>query len=521
MLFVTIIVVIALVGVALYVNSTKKRKAADRATPDAAIKSSIPPKESKVESSPPAKKRLDADEVKPVDVNTISLPPKEVSAESPLPASTNKSLLFHLPPDGLAPTLQFYKIKNQQCICEQIVPDPAGEGMYLSVHREKVNFTNLYDLRYVTLDSGQEQLLADLGSDSSYYSASLNDYFFRTTSVVHYETHRLLCLKNGRTIPVQNGSFEMESVTKCRNGLLLKRYGQLYQVTPEKVVGSIELDRNYFSLPLTHPDRNLMLFDYKKYDAAKGKVDYQELSTYYLMEYDDQFRIISQQKILKEQPDKKYDSFISGRSNEILFIEAVDTNGDGIADYSDEHNERIQSIDLQTKEIRTVIDQRMDIRSFQFHPDGFIFFTNETIKDKEMQLILYNLNTGKKTILATLYGKFFNFGFNHDWTRLFFQKVLDTTGRGNFYIWEDESELYAVDLLAENQDFYKQGMARLKDLPGVTPVQLTEPNAAKQPPMADEANPDPAKASDYDGTMKDLFSLLEGFAGEWPKELDR
>jgi len=380
---------------------------------------------------------------------TAPLPPAPERLEADPAAPVARSMCLDLDAPRSRAGLPV-RLADLRSICSEVVISPSGDALYLSVHRELQNFTHLYDLKYYDLSQRRLVTLADVGADSSYFSAVIGDDWFRTASVVHHETHHVRCFRRAERIPLRNGEQIVESLHPAMNGKLLVKNGDRVVCTaPDGIVGALDLGRDFYSVYWAHPHRNVLLLGYKRYDPAKGEVDYEYPATYFLVEVDAAFVIRRREKVLVERADERYGQFTPGRANEILFVKNIDTNGDGIADYRDRRNGFVMRLDLESLEVSAVLPEPMEIRSLMGHPEGLVFFADEQVEDVRSDVIVFDRRTGRKHVLLELRGGCFrDFTLSRDWTRLCYKCVLDTTGRGTHYDWEDESDIYIVDLAA-------------------------------------------------------------------------
>ncbi|MFC1569149.1 hypothetical protein ACFL4L_02835 [bacterium] len=366
---------------------------------------------------------------------------------NPKPTSSDRSLLLHLNEKenvNLTPVC----LETCQDIISEIMVTPKGDAIYLSMMREEVEYTHLYDLKYYDIESDRLTKLVDLGSDSSYYGDFIGNTLYRTTSVKSYENHHVLGFRDGKKLSMPNPKALVEFLLPANGKLITQAGRMLYLSDEEQVLGSMEMERDFFSVDWAHPNKNLILLDVRKYNESEGEVDYEYPATYYLVEYDDAFQIIRKEKVLQERKDLEYNNFVLGDQDDLIFIEDIDMNGDGVADYKDFKNSNLLSMDLETLEITRLIEERLELGNIKVHPAGVVFFTNEVEKDETLELTVLDRRDNSQHVILTLEGESYSgFSFNEDYTRLFYQRILDTTGQGKHYSWEDESEIYYVDLV--------------------------------------------------------------------------
>ena len=328
----------------------------------------------------------------------------------------------------------------------------SGEYLYLTAFREEEGYTSLYDLDLYDFATEEYETLADLGSDCYYYF-EIDDRFYTTSSVIHYESHRLKCFdKNKLSTPLGNKSFS--SVDRMNGKILIQNDLKISCYEEGREVGFFNVESDFAGFVWTSPKQNVAILLYTKYDEDEEEVDWDYPGTYYLVTFDDFYNIIEKKPILQETEIVKYGYFLPGRENELIYTKAVDANGDNVVDYNDKRNVTILSMDLKTLESYVVCDEPMEIRDLQVHPSGRIFFYDETEEDQGGNLWFINRKNNAKHVVMNLKdGCYQNFRLDKDWTKLVYVNVLDTTGDGKRYSWEDDSQIYLVDLkgLMENK----------------------------------------------------------------------
>jgi hypothetical protein len=519
----TVIVLIVLAIVLLFVVFGRKKSAVE----PAASSISVTPPVRSVAASSPGKKPAPEDSGllrsgRPARaLDRMPHPPRSIADDEPLSPSTERSLLFGLS-DGARPTLVPVPFPSLRCICDDIVITPSGDGIYLSVFREKREFANLFTFQYFRFGSGRVETLADVETDSSYYQCFIGDHCFRTRAVKKYETHAVLCFKDGVEVPVPDGDVVVESMLRFRDRLVMKADGPLYLVGADGTVDCLRPEPEVTSVEWLHPERKLLLFTCRAVDPETGKPHYDNLGSYFVAELDENLAIKTKRRVALERPDRKYSRFSLGRDDELIFVESVDLNGDGVADYNESRNMKILAMDLRTGTIRTVLDEMLDLCCCAVHPEGFILCADETVEDHEVELFVIDLNTGKKHPLITLRGGCFrDFRLNRDWTRVAYRKVLDTTGRGTFYSWEDESEIWAIDLLRQGASFQRAGMVKLESIENV-PVEVPDRAKVPEAPARPVAGPSATPAGTAGGASQPstLAPILEALVGGHPSELE-
>ena len=329
------------------------------------------------------------------------------------------------------------RLPGFQAICVDIDFSSTGKGLYLSVHREKRDFRNLYDLKYYDFATGVLTYLADLGSDSSYYKAFLEDKYYRTKATEAYKTHRILCFRDAQFMSIPSGGLVIESLDAANGKLLARGESQLLVLDDHNVLGRIPVDRDLASVVWGHPSRNILLLDYRVYDSSKGGIDYDTPAQYVVLEFDDSCGVTRRQPVSLVPRGSTCGWFADGHANDVVF-----------AEYADQDQvSAVKSLNVDTLAVTTLVDRVTAVRSVQAHPSGLLFFGDEVQKNRSMVLRVLDRRSGNTHVLGTLTGgAFMGLSLSEDWRRLVFRNILDTTGQGKYYDWEDDSEVFTMEL---------------------------------------------------------------------------
>lgn len=336
------------------------------------------------------------------------------------------------------------KITLEKGVYSNFTIHPNKPAMYLCRHREILDFSNLYDLVYVDLSKSKSYLLADLGTDN--YNLDFHaDVLYTTTSVKEFETHKLLAFQDTRkiTTPYDNKIFQ---------GYLFLKTTLVYEVKNKyyylDVLGKerrIDFLDNY-SIHFVHSKRNLLIVSQDNQQIkSKYKSKWEHPQAYFLLEYYDDMTLASTTHLLDETNSNKYQSFTEWGDNDLLFLQATDENGDGLVTYEDKDNKQLLTLNLDTLELNTLTRQKFSIQGFYGLNSEQVFMVDETEEDALYTGLLLHLKTSTLTRCFQLTGgAFTQFQFNHDYTRLYFKKILPDPKKGTFYDWENESEIYEM-----------------------------------------------------------------------------
>ena len=328
------------------------------------------------------------------------------------------------------------RMPDFQSICDEVEISPSGQGFYLSVYREKkASIANLYDLKYCDFATGEMTNLVDIGTDGSYYSAILGGSYYRTQSIKDYTTHRIHCFHGAQSISPPKGWPIVEDIRSVNGKLAARVDEDLLFLDNQGVLGRIPVERDLFSVVWGHPLRNIILLDYRKYDASKGEIDSDVPARYVVVEFDDSFAVTRREEVCLTTQKGGCGWFTYGHMNDVIFAEYMSKAA------------VIKSLDIDTLEITTLVEGVTSARSLHSHPLGLVFFGDEVEEDQSMTLRVFDRNAGNAHVLGSLTdGAFWDFSLSDDWRRLVFRNVLDTTGDGNYYSSEDESEIYTMEL---------------------------------------------------------------------------
>jgi hypothetical protein len=326
---------------------------------------------------------------------------------------------------------------------------PDGRDLYLSRLREKVGSTEQYDLLHFDMEAGGLTRLADVGPDGDYYAGFLGDLFFKTRSVEEYKTHKILCFRRQTSVPdpiekriVQN--FNIMGDKK----LIFKERGQFFEWEPLLSLPiRLDLGKAVQSIRWSHPRRPLLLVQRNR-QGDPGQEDKDPLYEYHFMELSPLHDVNSSWCVLVEGKTRRYGGFTSWTNDLLLLEERFDSNGDGRVDYQDERNEIVHALDLRTGKISPIFPEPGRRSGFDGHPSGrYVYSLEEIAKNEKYILRVVDVKAATLTDLAVLRGGRYLFcQFDGAFRFAVCQRVVDTTGRKNFYSWEDRSSIYRIDL---------------------------------------------------------------------------
>lgn len=359
-----------------------------------------------------------------------------------------KAVKFHSDParridqrlSGLHPMTQ---LEIPEEVYSAIWLSPSGRHLYLAELREVKGFTKHWDLVHYDMQMGERTYLIDLGSDRFYYEFD-GDRFYKTSAVVKYETGRINCFEGARQVSGGADDLVVESFTMMNGHFIVRIEGSHYAIDSHGKRRALNLGDELYSIPWANWDRRMALLDYRYGSEERHALP----SEFHLVEFDEALNVKKTRKVLAGNETKKYQFFTSWTSEEILFAELSDTNQDGKVDYSDERNATIHSLKVETGGIARVMSDRLELRALFGHEAGFFYFVDEVVPKEHSRLSLFDVRDKKATTIKELKGGCFrDFTFDRDATMTVFKKVLDTTGNGNFYDWEDRSQVHRLDLL--------------------------------------------------------------------------
>lgn len=200
-------------------------------------------------------------------------------------------------------------------------------------------------------------------------------------------------------------------------------------------------------IPFSHPTRNIILL--AAYDSEANGDGGIDRNNYYLIEFDDNFKVTKNQLVFNESETltKRYWMFTDWTYSRMLFGESTDTNDDGKIDSQDRKNTLIKSLNIDTGEIDVVFKKKINSGvALQGHHSGLICFT-ERLGEEHIKLFVYDYERkALQEIIDLRGGSYSSFQFSQDWKVLVFQKATDSNGDGTIGGFEDKSQWFVVDI---------------------------------------------------------------------------
>jgi hypothetical protein len=277
----------------------------------------------------------------------------------------------------------------------------------------------------------------------------VGDLFYKTQSVVKYETHKILCFQGRTGIPDPISKLIVQSFAILGGRtLIIKERDQFWEwVTLLSYSMLLDLGEGTQSIAWSHPRRPLLLVKRSRQGGPKEEKD--PLYEYHLVEPSPLHDNAEASRcVLVESKTRRYMRFTSWTDNLLLFGETCDTNGDGTVDHHDDCNESVHVLDLRTGKVSPVLPALANRTGLGGHPSGrYVYSLEEIAKNEKYVLRILDTRATTTTDLAVLRdGKYLSCEFDSAFRFAVCQRVGDTTGRKKFYSWEDRSSIYRIDL---------------------------------------------------------------------------
>jgi hypothetical protein len=332
---------------------------------------------------------------------------------------------------------------------EEIYLSPDGHDLYLTRLREKINFSDQYDLLHCDLVEGGLTLIANVGVDGSYFAKFQGGLFYKTQSVKEYETHKILCFRRQESVsgPIEKLIIQGLSGTLGSDSLILKIQDHFYRL----ILGvdyhvKLDLGEAAESVVWSHPNKPLLLVKFRKPNDVGQEDD--RLYEYRLIEFDSLCAVKFSRRVLIEDSARRYYGFTSWTDDMLLFEEGFDSNGDGKVDNADDHNEIVHALDLRTGEISPVLSEPASYTGLGGHPSGrYVYFLEEIAESEKYILRLFDAKTLRSEDLAVLGGGIYYCMFDKACRLAICERILDSDNEDKeIFDWRCRRLIYRIDL---------------------------------------------------------------------------
>ncbi|MEN8118125.1 MAG: toll/interleukin-1 receptor domain-containing protein [Bacteroidota bacterium] len=315
---------------------------------------------------------------------------------------------------------------------------PTGDYLYITRLRETVNYRNYYDLIYYNTLHRNSKLLADIGTDDI-FGGFTNDLFFKSVSVEEHNTSRILAFNKETEVAHPVSKHIVESFTTVHDKIIYKKNNQYICFGHDGNPKQLDLRNEYYDLSFCdHPYRQIAIG--KKIREGNDVLD--RLYDHFFIEFDNDFNILNETKLFSDTREIKYGRFSGWTSTQILYHVKLNKKG-RLA----EHQFTFNALNINSIKSSPVFTHKYEMGAvFSAHRDGFIFYAEEIEQNQLIKLFIYDNERQENYCIKELKGSYRNFCLNSDWSKIFFKQVYDTNGKGTFYDWENESEIYSMVL---------------------------------------------------------------------------
>jgi hypothetical protein len=321
---------------------------------------------------------------------------------------------------------------------------PNGRTLYLTRYRETIDGTPYYDLLEYDLNSGMVSDLGDVGCAT--IGKFMGETLLMWVMVEKYKTHRIVRFEAGKRVQSPDDDIVFSSSWVVHGKLVYQKEGQFYVSDQRGNRTPLDFGTGFCGLQLVHPERNIVLLAYSAGEASRGskRSDKQALYEHRLVKLDDRLNIDTVLWTYKDSGAAKLLYMRRWTRNSVLFVEATDTNNDGVVNWDDRRNSVVKSLELSSWKVSTLVPDGLELHFLAGHDSGLVLYADEVEKYKRTCLRV--LADGTSRDVLELQGGVGCFNLDAQWKTLVYLQAFDTSRKANFYPSENESNVFSVDL---------------------------------------------------------------------------
>ena len=272
--------------------------------------------------------------------------------------------------------IQPRRLSNAFEIINSLAVSPDGNSLYYFQVREKANYVSYNDIYYYNLKTDTTSKIGDSGSDS-YYNIFIKDRFYTSQSVVNFKNHKVLGFDKDQMVKIPNPDLIVNGFCSAGGQLFYIVDNTIKYLTPDGQLKDFFKNAGFYSVYYGHPTERMMIVCLKE-SATNGYDRYSAPGTFYLLEYDKNYNITRNEKILSESKIIKYGLFLNWRNDSIIYSEDTDENGDGEANYKDKKNKTIKVMNLKTLDSKVFMPGKFGFRFIGAKPSkNLVLFGEE------------------------------------------------------------------------------------------------------------------------------------------------